>query len=256
MKLPLSIFTLALDTMRFLPRQLAVFEQLQRPWHWFIVSGVADNVGCTAWCAKLQPRLSRDGTDNWLNQHMGHPNITILRRQLWPGKNAMVNAALSLIKEPCAVQQIDADEFYTPAQLDKICQLYETGNWDRMRFFCRYYVGENLVVTSENGFGNKPGEWSRSWLWREGMSSVRHEPPVMQGCGTREISRDETRRLGLVFEHEAYKYIETMRFREQYYKYAGAVEGWKRLQAHTQFPTKLKPFLPWVDDKATVDILR
>ena len=40
------------------------------------------------------------------------------------------------------------------------------------------------------------------------------------------------------------------------HKYAGAVEGWKRLQAHTQFPTKLKPFLPWVDDKATVDILR
>lgn len=256
MKLPLSIFTLALDAARFLPRQLAIFENLNRPYHWFIISGVADNVNDTNWCAKIQPRLSIDGTDAWLNAHLDHPNITILRRQLWPGKNSMVNAALSRIIEPCAIHQIDSDEFWLPEQLDKICELYETGNYDRMRFFCRYFVGPKLVVEADNLFSNKRGEWSRSWLWRKGMASSRHEPPVMQGCGSRELPREETRSLGLVFDHEAYCYEEQLLFKEKYYKYPGALEDWKRLQKHTQFPTALKPFMHWVEDGVTVDKLK
>lgn len=255
MKLPIHLYTLALDAIRFLPRQLEIFEKLQRPWVWHIISGVADNVLDTNWCAKITPRLSRDGTDEWLTSKLRHPNIRVYRRQLWPGKNAMVNAALSQINEPCCLMQVDADEFWTAEQLEKICELFETGEYDRMRFFCRYWLGGGIIATGENVWSNQPGEWSRAWIFKPGQMSKSHEPPVLSGCGSRELTRDQTRELGLVFEHEAYKYIEQLEFKQSYYKYTGAVDGWKRLQAHTQFPTKLKPFFHWVDDAVKADKL-
>lgn len=214
---------------------------------------MADNLADTSWCAKLPPRLSIDGTDEWLTAHIEHPNIRIYRRQLWPGKNAMVNAALSKITKPCALMQVDADEFWSVAQLARICSLFETGMYDRMRFFCRFYVGEKIVVTSVNTWGNRQGEWQRAWLFRPGMVSLKHEPPIIQGVGPRELTRERTKQLGLVFEHEAYKYIEQVEFKERYYNYPGAVEGWKRLQKNKKWPVKLKPFFHWVEPQVVVD---
>jgi hypothetical protein len=250
--IPIHIYTLALDAVKFLPLQLEVFEGIKRPWVWHIVTGVAENVSDTRWCAKIAPRLSRDGTEEWLHKHSNHPNIRVYRRQLWPGKTAMCNAAISKINEDCILMQIDADEFWSAEQLEKICQIYRSGNYDRIRFYCRYYVGEDLIVSSDQGYGNKPGEWSRSWLFKPGMFYTCHEPPVLEGCGRREMSREESRGLGLVFDHFAYVLEEQVAFKEVYYKYSGAVYGWKKLQAHTQFPAKLKQFLGWVDDDAVV----
>lgn len=256
MSLNLAIYTLALDAMRFLPRQLEIFEKLNRRWNWHIVSGVADNVSDTSWCAKIPPRLSRDGTDEWLNAHLTHPNITVQRRQLWPGKTSMVNAAISKLKEPCVLMQIDADEFWTPEQIEKICLAFENGYYDKMYFYCRYFVGENLIVTSENGWGNRQGEWLRAWLWKPGMIQERHEPPVLKGCGNYILTRDDTRKLGLVFDHEAYKHVESVEFKEHYYKYRGAVNGWKRLQQNNDFPCRLNKFFSWVDNSVIVDRIR
>jgi len=256
MKLPISIFTLALDAMRFLPRQLAIFEQLQRPWHWCIVSGVADSVLDTSWVSKMPPRLSRDGTDEWLNAVLDHPNITVLRRQLWPGKNAMVNAALSRIKESCVVLQCDADEFWTPKQLDEICGQFENTNADSMRFFCRYYLGENIIATGENCWSARAGEWHRAWRWNSNMVSLSHEPPKMQGIGQRCMTRDETRRRGLVFEHEAYKYREVVAWKMAYYKYPNLVSQWERLQANQHWPVKrLADYFPFVGEGVGADLL-
>jgi len=254
--IPLHIFTLALDAIDFLPWQLETFEALERPWTWHIVTGVADNVADTKWCAKIAPRLSRDGTEEWLAKHAKHPNIRISRRQLWPGKTAMCNAATSKINEDCVLMQIDADEIWTAGQIEKICKLYESGSYDRIRFLCRYFVGENLFVSSNCGWGNKPGEWSRSWLFRPGMFFTCHEPPVLEGCGRREMSREESSRHGLVFDHLAYVMEHQVAFKEKYYKYAGAVDGWRRLQAQTKFPCSLKQFLPWVDDGTMVDKIK
>ena len=39
------------------------------------------------------------------------------------------------------------------------------------------------------------------------------------------------------------------------YNYKGAVAGWDRLQANTVWPCRLKPFLPWVDEESTADLL-
>lgn len=249
----LHIFTLALDAIQFLPRQLETFEKLNRNWTWHIVTGVADNVADTRWCAKMAPRLSRDGTEAWLVKNSKHPNIRIYRRQLWQGKTAMCNAAVSSIQEPCTLFQVDADEFWTSEQIEKICQIHERGDIDRMRYFCRYFVGPEIVVSNEGFFGNKVGEWSRSWSYKPDMFFTSHEPPVLSGCGRREMSREESRSLGLVFDHLAYYYEDSVKFKESYYKYAGAVDGWKRLQAHDKFPCKLKPFLNWVDEHAMVD---
>lgn len=255
MKLPLHILTLALDAIKFLPRQLEAFEKLDRPWIWHIVTGVADNVGCTRWCAKVPPRLSRDGTEEWLLKNSRHPNIRIYRRQLWPGKVAMCQAAVSTIQEPCTLLQVDADEFWTAEQIEKICQIHEGGEIDRIRYFCRYFVGPEIVVSNEGFFGNKIGEWSRSWSFEPEMFFSSHEPPALNGCGRREMSREHSRSLGLVFDHFAYYYEDSVRFKERYYKYDGAVDGWKRLQAHDNFPCKLKPFMKWVDENAMVDKL-
>jgi hypothetical protein len=77
----------------------------------------------------------------------------------------------------------------------------------------------------------------------------------MQGCGPRELDREETYQRGLVFRHEAYMYREQIEFKEKYYQYHGAVDGWERLQANKIWPTKLKPFFHWVEPDVTVDLL-
>lgn len=253
MSLPLAIFTLALDAAEFLPRQFEIFEKLNLKYHWYIAEGVAAPVRDTAWCKPIPPRLSRDGTSEILTHWLNNPRITVFRRQLWNGKTEMCNHCIMHIKEPCVLLQVDADEFWTPAQIEKMVELYETGQYDRMRFFCRYFVGENIITTSENSYGNNPGEWSRSWLFDPKMRFATHEPPNLRGCGKREMTRDETRAQGLVFDHWAYRFEHQVRFKETYYGYKDAAAHWRRLQANTVWPCRLRDFLPWVDDKATAD---
>lgn len=250
----LSILTICLDAAEFLPRQLAIFEQLRCDWHWFIAEGTAAPVKDTAWCKAIPPRLSRDGTSELLTSWLKHPRITIFRRQLWQGKVEMCNKCLSAIKEPCALLEVDADEFWQPSQIEKIVQLYETGQYDRMRFFCRYFVGPNIIVKGEDVWSNKPGEWSRSWLFNPTMRFLTHEPPNLKGCGTRELTREQTRELGLVFDHFAYCSEKTLQFKMAYYGYKDAVAHWRRLQENKVWPvTSLKDWLPWVGEGATAD---
>lgn len=250
----LHIYTLALDAMPFMPIQLRVFESLKCDWVWHVIEGAADNLLDTGWCAKITPRFSRDGTSEWLTSQLKHPNIRIYRRQLWPGKTAMVNAALSTINEECVLMQIDSDELWTAEKIGKIMEVYETGQYDRMRFFCRYFVGPKIVTVGTNCWSNNEGEWSRSWRFKPGMIQKSHEPPILQGCGTMELSRNTAKDLGLVFEHFAYVLPKQIAFKEVYYKYRGAVDQWNRLQANTEWPVDLKKFLPWVGSGVTADL--
>jgi hypothetical protein len=252
----LHIFTLALDAMPFLPRQLEVFENLKCDWHWHIIEGVADNVLDTSWCKKIFPRFSRDGTTEWLNSVSKNPRISIYRRQLWHGKTTMCNAALKTIKEDCVLLQKDADEFHTAEQIDKIVELFSERDIDWMRFHCRYYVGEKIVVVGENCWSNKNGEWLRAWRFKPGMLFAKHEPPVLNGCGKNGLPIDQTMILGLDFEHYAYYYEHQVAFKEQYYGYTDAVKKWRALQANTVWPvTRLKDFLPWSGDDAGADLI-
>jgi hypothetical protein len=253
----LHIYTLALDELGFLNRQLAVFRQLKADWHWHIAEGVADSVLDTSWVARMPPRLSKDGTTEWLNTLIGDARISVYRKQLWNGKVEMINTALKTIKEPCVLMQVDADEFWTPDQIEKIVALLERGPYDCAYFLCHYYVGHSIVTVGENCYGNRPGEWLRAWRFEPGMVQAKHEPPVLQGSQKHCMRREDTDALGLRFEHFAYTTRSRVEFKEKYYKYPNAAAQWDRLQANTQWPVRrLADFLPWVGEGVGADILR
>ena len=82
------------------------------------------------------------------------------------------------------------------------------------------------------------------------MRFTRHEPPKIGGKRI-PFSKDEMEKIGAVMDHYAYVFEAQVRFKEEYYGYKGAVEGWKRLQSNTHWPAQLKHFFPWVKDEAT-----
>lgn len=252
----LHIITIALDAMPWIAHHLPVFNQLRCDWHWSIAEGAAMNVKDTAWCQPQEPRLSRDGTSDYLATLRRHPRVTVVQRQSWQGKVDMVNALLPIHKEDCVLMQIDADEIWTAQQLDSIVSLFETGpNLGSTQFYCRYFVGHNIVITSDNTYGNHKGEWMRAWHWRPGARFMKHEPPILDRVIGVTMPREETRYRGLTFDHYAYVTPQQVAYKEKFYGYAHAVEHWQRLQANRQWPVKLSKFLPWVKDEAVADLL-
>lgn len=246
----LEIFTICLDSFPFIACHLPVFNRLELDWHWTIAEGVALNVLDTAWCKPLAPRLSRDGTTAYLSSIRGHPRVTVIQRQLWNGKVEMCNACLSHIKEPCVLMQVDSDEVWTSGSLKYVHDAFSVAAENSSASFrCRYFVGFNLVITTEDTYGNRPGEWVRAWRFNPGQRFTKHEPPELSG------SMPARRALGISFDHYAYATEAQVAFKEQYYGYAGAVKHWRRLQAHDKFPCLLRDFFPWVKDGAIVDRL-
>ena len=233
-------------------RHLPTFEKLTTPWRWIVVEGAAMNVKCTTWCKPQQPRLSRDGTAEYLTKISRHPNVTVIRKQSWAGKVDMCNACVVKITEPCTLIQVDVDEFWSAEQIEMIHTCFKMGQqYNRAHFCCDYFVGPNIVTVGENCYGNNPGEWLRAWRFTPGDAWVSHEPPYLkQQCPGQTLDREATRRHGLVFRHEAYTLESQVAFKERFYGYRDAVKHWKRLQDNTDWPVKrLKNFLPWVDDR-------
>jgi hypothetical protein len=254
----LHIVTICLDGMPQIRWHLPVLDQLKIPWQWHIAEGAAANVKDTAWCKAQQPRLSRDGTTEYLNALSGHPRVRLYRKQMWDGKVSMFNTMLSNIKEPCVLLQMDSDELWTATQLEKLVELFGNPSLSARNcayFYCRYYIGPNIVITSENTYGNKLGEWMRAWHFTPGMKFKTHEPPIMENFNAKPFLREMTMGHGLVFQHFAYCFPEQVAFKELFYGYKDAVSHWRRLQANTKWPVKLKTFLPWVKDDATADLL-
>jgi hypothetical protein len=255
----LHILTIVLDGMPQITWHLPVFNQLVSDWHWHIVHGVADNVNDTRWCAKLPPRLSIDGTTEYLQSLEGHPRITIHEQPLWPGKTAMCNAALSEITEPGLLIQIDSDELWDFTQLERLQIIFDgamhvngRSNYVKAIVPMLYFVGQNIVTVGENCYGNNRGEWVRAWRFTPGMQFKSHEPPVLASEPHGQIlTRSESRTVKIMPRHYAYVFEHQVAFKEQYYRYTGAVQHWKRLQAHQgPWPVRLHDFLPWVDRAA------
>lgn len=260
----LGIFTLSLDSMPFITWHLPSFNRLDIDWHWVIAHGVAAPTGSTRWCKTIAPRLSNDGTTEYLESIRHHPRVTILHRTLWEGgKDAMVQACTDTIKEPCVLLQVDSDEHWESWQIKGIHELLagypclSTPGYNCARFFFRYYVGQNLVTCADNSWGNNPGEFLRAWKFQPGMKWASHEPPRLASVNEPGIercaSRTYTRGLGLVCEHYGYAFEKQVAFKEVYYGYTNAMAQWHTLQAYGgPFPAKLNPFFPWVDDGAMV----
>lgn len=244
-------FTLVLDGMPWIACHLPTFNRLSVDWEWRIAEGVAKPKACTAWCRDLEPRLSNDGTTEYLRSIAAHPRVKVQSRPFWNGKIEMVRALTDGIDPGTLVVQVDSDELWTDASI--------MGLWLRMqhqqedteaRFFCRYFVGPQLIVGSVNTYGNKESEWARAWKWSSRSRFVTHEPPVVDG--TRLVIARESTFFDSIFDHYAYALEKQLHFKEQYYGYRGAVAGWHRLQRHDSFPVPLRQFFPWVKDEALV----
>jgi hypothetical protein len=253
----LVIFSIIFNGMPFVRRHLPVFEQLKCDWQWIVVEGAAANTHDTKWCKPQPPGFSRDGTSEYLNSIIRHPRVSVLRRQMWDGKVSMCNWAIQDIAEPCCLLQVDCDEIWTAEQIEKIVEAFgKCPHIYRMYFWCRYFLGPDIIATSENGYGNRKGvEWLRAFRFMPGMTFSKHEPPVLSGNSRGvSLSRDETRAMGLVFEHYAWQLESQAAFKEKFYGYRNAAACWRRLQENKNWPVKdLRSFLPWVGPGASAD---
>jgi ADP-heptose:LPS heptosyltransferase len=275
--LPIHFFTIVLNGQPFIRYHLDIFRRLPFRWHWHVIEGVADLKHDTAWSVPFGGKvtetlhrkgLSRDGTTEYLDQLAASMSgqITIYRKpegSFWDGKLEMVNAPLANIPEECLLWQIDADELWT---VDQICVAHdlflENPSKTSAFYYCHYFVGNELVTTSRNTYGNQSGEWLRTWRFRPGYRWNSHEPPQLCAPVSNEkwidvgrsqpLTREETEAKGLVFQHFAYVTEEQLRFKEVYYGYRDALKQWNRLQSCNQFPVLLKNYFPWVQDETQV----
>ncbi|NWF75121.1 MAG: class I SAM-dependent methyltransferase, partial [Nitrospirae bacterium] len=277
-KLPFHFLTIVLNGERFIRHHIEVFKQLPFKWHWHIIEGVADLKHDTAWSLQFGARitdeihkngLSNDGTTEYLDDlKKQYPdNITIYRKEggkFWDGKLEMVNAPLKNINEECLLWQIDADELWT---VEQICaaQFMFLQNPEKTAafYFCHYFVGEDLVITTRDTYGNHTNyEWIRTWRYKPGDKWIAHEPPKL--C--RKIENDwidiasinpfrhgETEERGMIFQHYAYAIEKQLAFKEFYFGYKGATSVWKQLQKVNKFPVYLRDYFPWVKDTAQVN---
>lgn len=251
----LNIFTIVLNGGDYLKRHLPVFEQLTIPWKWIIAHGPANNGGSTKWCTPQKPGLSTDGTTEYIRSIAGHPNIWIEQGELWPSKDDMCNTALARMDQAGVLMQVDSDEIWTSAQLEEIVRLFQDfPQVGSMRFNCNYFVGPDLVAVGEDAWGGNDNSWLRAWRFTPGMRFKTHEPPVLEGANGYCMTRHETARCGLVFDHFAYATEAQVRYKQGYYgpAYSKAVAGWRRLQAQQDFPTPLRQFFPWLRDDRTI----
>lgn len=256
----LWVVQICLNGMPWLPLHLPEFEKLSSvgiDWHYTIVHGAAANTGSTAWCQKQQPSLSRDGSSEFINSLIGHPRVTVIQRQWWPGgKDEMFQRALQGCKEPGLLFMPDVDEIFTAGQIIEIVKMFD-GNQKAMRahFKCRYFLGREIVSTSKNGYGNRVGEFLRAFRYSPEMVLQRHEPPVLNGNKGLAITREETEERGIVFNHFSWVTPETVAYKSALYGHAGGLAQWQNLQKNNAWPVRdLKAWLPWVGENASADL--
>lgn len=244
----LCIFTLCLDGMPYIQYHLPIFKNLKHDWKWVIVHGAAMNNGSTQWCAPQEPRLSEDGTTEYLHDiSESDPRIILLEQPSWSSKDEMVNVALFEINEPCVLMEIDSDEIWRVEQLDKIVELFEQRPYlGSIMFACDYHVGPNLKLQGEHCYGDNDYEWLRVWRYQPGMHFSSHEPPILSGWYGIQMNKLESIDLIGRFSHYAYATEQQVAFKEKFYQYHGLLEKWKLLQAREDFPIPLCHFFDHV----------
>ena len=279
-ELPIHFLTIVLNGEPFIRYHIEAFKQLPFKWHWHIVEGVADLKHDTAWSLQLGGSVtdrihnkgrSVDGTSEYIDEiaRIYPENITVYRKPegiFWEGKREMVNEPLVVsIREECLLWQVDADELWTVEQICNARQMFlENPEKTAAFYWCWYFVGENLVISSRNCYAQNPQqEWLRTWRFKPGAVWAAHEPPTLVEPLPNGEWRDvasvnpwlhgETEERGLVFQHFAYVIPEQLRFKEQYYGYTNALLQWTALQQQTKFPALLRQYLGWVQDGTTVD---
>jgi hypothetical protein len=246
-----NVFTIVLDGLPWIKMHLDRLRATDLDWRWTIVEGVARPTKDTAWVRGIAPRLSIDGTTAYLDS-IEDKRVKIIRASRWENKTSMCNAAIAEFRTGILLQ-MDADELWTPAALQGIHDFFENNEqYGFAKFYCNYYLGPDIVATSEDGYGNRASEWCRAWRFKMGQTFVKHEPPIMnnQGLGA---DRSVTRDLGLVFDHYSWVLPEQVKAKCLYYGGNYSYDAWKRLQS-AKFPVNdLAAYLPWVGPGASAD---
>lgn len=277
--LPIHFFTIVLNGEPFIRYHEQMLLELDFPWHWHVVEGVASLVKDTAWSVAAGGHIpdevhdrgkSNDGTTRYLDELKARfPNkITIYRKPdevFWDGKQEMVSAPIPNIQEPCLLWQVDADELWTAEQVSTVRQKFiDHPEKSSAYFWCNYYVGSEKGVSTRYNYAQNPKqEWLRVWRFEPGMKWDKHEPPVLAGFDADGNSYDvglkcpfthrEMELCGAVFDHFAYTTPEQARFKEAYYGYAKAVEQWQALQQVTSGSGHLRDYFAWVTDETMFD---
>ena len=279
--LSVHFFTIVLNGEPFIRYHLDVFRRLPFSWHWHVVEGLASLVHDTAWSVEAGGRidpavhahgLSIDGTTAYLDEIGAQEpgRLSIYRKPggvPWDGKREMVSTPLPNIREECLLWQVDADELWTAEQIASVRQLF-LDNPDRTAayYWCHYVPAPGAVVATRYNYAANPAvEWLRTWRYRPGDRWEAHEPPILVRRDRnsvvdvgkmRPFLHDETEAAGAVFQHFAYATEDQVRFKESYYGYGGAVEGWRELRKAVRAgrgPLRLGDYLPWVSDDTLVD---
>jgi tetratricopeptide (TPR) repeat protein/glycosyltransferase involved in cell wall biosynthesis len=276
--LPIHFFTIVLNGEPFIRHHLEQFKQLDIPWHWHIIEGVADLKHDTAWSLPHGGRIPRqyhqkglsvDGTTSYLDRIADEnpDKITLYRKSdgtFWDGKLEMVNAPLENLPRQCLLWQIDADELWETDQIQTAHHMFKEAPHRKAAFFqCHFFVGPDLVTTTPDTYSHNTNyEWIRLWWYEEGMQWKSHEPPRLMQKKENEwvdlsrvspFTHQETEAAGLVFSHYAYALASQVRFKEDYYGYIGAVRQWRQLQEVKAFPVRLSSYFGWVRDDTLVD---
>ncbi len=269
--LPIHFFTIVVDGRPFIEWHYQQLKQLPFPWTWHVVEGLAELKHDTSWSLKNGGSLpfrppsagpSADGTTQYLDRlRRSDPEfrVKVYRKccgRKWDGKIEMVREPLKHITEPCLLFEIDADEIWTAKQLTTVRELFsENPGASAAKYRCHYFVGPDLVVVNRGVYGNYEYEWLRTWRYEPGDRWEKHEPPILwkRNNTAESLGYDKTVAEDLVFQHFAYATEQQLCFKEKYYGYKGALAGWRRLQAHKEFPCRLAEFFPWVKDDAIVD---
>ena len=252
-------FTIVLNGMPFIKQQNDIIPKVFD--HWYIVEGVALPVKDTSWCRLPSSEfydtnyLSVDGTREYLDS-IQSDKITVIRNnnQPWNGKVDMCNSFMDKLPANTTLMQFDVDEIWDEKVLRDLLNFCDNINSDlTMCFRCNYFVGPDIKITSQNTYGDNYYEWYRLWrLQAPGARWGAHEPPQINR-GFAVLDKPFTSQKGWIFDHYAYALEQQVKFKESYYGYAGAVESWKSLQQHKEFPCLLRNHLPWVRDNATID---
>ncbi len=277
-QLPIHFFTIVLNGEPFIQYHLNVFFQLPLEWHWHVIEGVADLKHDTAWSLNSGGRidgkfhkegLSVDGTSTYLDAIAAKhaDRVTLYRKpqgKFWDGKLEMVNAPMPNLPEACLLWQIDADELWTPEQIQNTHSLFEKHPDKTAAFFhCHFFIGPELLTVTPRAYSHHDHyEWLRVWRYRRGMQWKSHEPPCLMAqvdgrwqdsAHIAPFTHHETEAAGLVFTHHAYSIESQVRFKESYYGYKNAVDHWRKLQQAHKFPVRVRSYLPWVTDDCLAD---
>lgn len=241
----LIVLTLVLDGEPFIEKHFDILEKSGLDYTWLIVEGQAAPTRDTSWCKPMPPRVSQDGTHEYVSAlaKANRGKVIHFHKPRWENKTAMCNEAMRSVREGGVLLQVDSDEIWTPYQLVKIVEQFDSDPaLQRIQFHCKYFLGNDIVVTDPASLNS---EWIRAWKFRRGMLFDRHEPPTLAGNLGKVMMGSESHKLGLVFDHFSYATEAQVAYKEKFYGYSGAVDGWKRLQLNQRWPAKVKDFLPW-----------